>query len=329
MLSNVIDVINASRRPMVCGHVNPDSDCIGSQLVLLSALRGMGKEPILMLPSKTVARKSSALLKMIDGEYKDPSDLVGVDLIIVVDTALPKRINLPKDMTLPKVPICNIDHHVGNTNFGDVNWVESTAGSCSQLIYKLMCEMDVKLSDAQATLLYSGVHGDTRGFSLATVNELTLDIAARLAGRGAKIGEICQSLHRSQDLSEFKLIQTVYANTKISDCGRIAWSSVSQDEFNATGSHPNDIDEQVNIPRSIEGVKIAFLLSESKRGVVRINFRAEDDITILPLAKHFGGGGHSQAAGATCNGSIEEVAEKVIKAAVLNLDQPELLASAE
>jgi phosphoesterase RecJ-like protein len=322
---DVITAIKQSRRPLVCGHVNPDADCIGSQLVMLSALKAMGKDAKVLLPLETVSRKYAFLLELMPEVRQSEPDVRGVDLIVVVDTALRKRINMPEGASLPDVPVCNIDHHLGNEKFGDVNWVESAAGSCSQLVFLLVRKLGVELDWAQATLLYSGVHADTRGFSLANTDRSALAIGAELAASGAKIGWVCQGLHRSQHISEFKLMRVVYANTKLSDCGRFAWSTVSQDEFAAIGAKPNDIDEQVGVPRSIEGVKIAVLFSETKPGVVRINFRAEDDVNILPLAKYFGGGGHAQASGATQCGSIDEVARRVMKVAVASLDHPDCL----
>jgi phosphoesterase RecJ-like protein len=320
-------VIENARRPLVCGHVNPDADCLGSQLTMLTALRSMGKDARLMLPTGSVSRKYQALLELVPQDVLHTPKLDDIDLIVVVDTALPKRINKPKELELPNVPICNIDHHLGNEIFGRFNWVNASAASCSQMVYILLDAMGVQLTVDQTSLLYAGIHADTCGFSLPNTNGEALTIAAALANRGARIGWVCQKLHRSQPLSEFKLMQVVYANTKLSPCGRFAWSTVTQEEFHAVGAHPSDIDEQVLVPRSIEGVKIAILLSETKPGMVRLNLRAEDDINILPLAKYLNGGGHAQAAGATQYGPFDEVVERVTKIAIESLDNPDVLRS--
>jgi phosphoesterase RecJ-like protein len=305
--------------------VNPDADCIGSEFVILTALRSLGKDARLMLPVETVSRKYDFLLDLVPGARQSGADLQGVDLIVVVDTALRKRINKPRDLELPDVPICNIDHHLGNEKYGAVNWVDTKAASCSQLVFMLMKELGLRLDIDQATLLYSGLHSDTCGFSLASTDRAALTIGAELADLGAKIGWVCQKLHRSMTISEFKLMQVVYANTKISACGRLAWSTVCQEEFAAIGAKPSDIDEQVSVPRSIASTKVAILFSETKPGTVRINLRAEDELNILPLARFLGGGGHAQAAGATQHGTMAEVVERVCRISLESLDNPAIL----
>ena len=93
-------------------------------------------------------------------------------------------------------------------------------------------------------------------------------------------------------------------------------------QMTAIGVTPNDIDEQVAVPRSINGVKIAVLLTETKPGTVRVNLRAEDDVNILPLARFLGGGGHAQAAGAIMEGALDDVVKRVTTLAVEYLDNP-------
>jgi phosphoesterase RecJ-like protein len=225
-------------------------------------------------------------------------------------------------MVLPDVPICNIDHHLGNEKYGQFNWVDTSAASCSQLVFLLTKALGVTLNPAQATLLYADLHTDTCGFSLAGTDNSALSIAAELTKHGAQVGWVCQKIYRSLSQSDFKLMQVVYANTQISPCGRFAWSTATNHEILSVGAKPIDIDEQVAVPRSIDGVKIAALFSETKLGQVRINLRAEDEINILPLAKYLGGGGHAQAAGAIIDGSLQEITDRVRTLAIAYLEDP-------
>jgi phosphoesterase RecJ-like protein len=249
----------------------------------------------------------------------------GPEMMIVLDTAMLKRVNKPKDFELPDIPVCNIDHHLGNERYGRYNWVDTTAASCCQMVYLLMRELGVTLTAAQATLLYAGLHCDTCGFSLASTDRQALMIGAQLAECGARVGWVCQRINRSLSVADFKLMQVIYANTQISPCGRFAWSTVTGRELSAVGASPNDIDEQVAVPRSIEGVKIAALFSETHSGKVRINLRAEDDINILPLAKFLGGGGHAQAAGAIMEGGFQEIVDRVMELSIGYLNDPDSL----
>ncbi len=318
-MDSVRTAIEKSNAPLIAGHINPDADCISTLIVMTSVLCGLGKQAKLVLPIKSVSRKFGFLLDVIP--KITPADLSELnsahcDLIIVLDTALRSRINLPKEFSLPDEPICNIDHHLGNELFGRYNWVDSQARSTAQMIYLLLESMGISLSSEQASLLYAGLHCDTCGFSLYGTDEQALTVAAKLAHAGANIGWVCQKLYRSLAVSEFKLMQTIYKNTNISECGRFAWSSITLDEFDSIGASPADIDEQVSIPRSIDEVKIAALFSEVAPGRIRINLRANDEVNLLPLAKSLGGGGHAQAAGIITTGEMDEVIERV-KSAVI------------
>jgi len=304
--------VSDCRSPIVAGHVNPDADCIAGMLVMHSALKSLHKSSQMILPPNTVGRKFSFMFELVgpDGEGGDNESS---DLLIVLDTARRDRINLPPGYTLPaSTRVCNIDHHLGNEQFGDINWVESGCSSSTQMVLSLLEALGASITPAQASLLYAGLHVDTCGFSLGGTNASALRAAAKLAELGADIGWVCRKLHRSLSSDEFKLMQLVYRNTQVSPSGRVAWCVISHDELIGTGCRGEDIDEQVAVPRSIETVKIAILFSEPRPGLVRINLRSEGDINILPLARDLGGGGHAQAAGVSIQGDLQATTQLVV-----------------
>jgi len=233
-----------------------------------------------------------------------------------MDTAKERRVNLEGKLeAIPKAQIVNIDHHATNTRFGRWNWVEPDASSVSELIYLLIRALGCQITPTIATLLYAGIYSDTQGFSLANTTARSLHVAHQLALAGADIVHTCERLDRSRSRGEFELLKLVYRNTRISDDGRLAWSTASYDEIAATGCQANDIDDQVEIVRSIEGVRVAILFSEGHRGRVRMNFRSERGVSALELARQFGGGGHHASAGAILDGTLEEVTSRVLPVA--------------
>lgn len=306
------DAIVASKAPMIVGHVSPDADCIAGILVMYSVLKSQGKSAIMILPRNTVAEKFRFMFDLVDpGPELGPDE--PSDLVIAVDTALRNRINLPEGSELsPDVPVCNIDHHLGNERYGRFNWVDPEATSTTQMIFLILKSLGVSLTAEQAGLLYAGLHGDSCGFSLRGTSVAALNVAAELAALGPDIGAICQKMHRSMPVNEFKLMQLVYANTQISSSGLIAWSTISGADLAHAGCGPDDIDEQVSVPRSIDGVKIAILFSERKPGLVRMNIRSEDGLNILPLAKGLGGGGHAHATGVIMEGELNHTVDLVV-----------------
>ncbi len=312
----IVDALRNCRRPLVLGHVNPDPDCIASVLVMFTTLRGMGKDARALLPPELVADRFKFMLALTE-DVRAPSHDDEIDLIVVTDTALRKRFNLGNDYELPKsAKIVNIDHHLGNEKFGDLNWVDSSCVSATEMVFTLVEALRQTLTADQASLLYAGLHGDTCGFSLRGTSAKALRVGARLAEYGADIADVCQRLYRTMSQSEFRLMRLIYGNTRVTPCGQVAWSTVTYDELTAAGCKPKDIDEQVAVPRSIDGVRIAVLFSQGGDGEVRLNMRSEGSLNILPLAKSIGGGGHAQATGVMMEGPMTETVDSVVAKAI-------------
>lgn len=314
--------IRAAGRIGLAGHVTPDADCLGSVCALWLALPELGLSPHAFIPEHTVSRRLSFLVRHAGLTPAAAGDLDTCDLVIVVDTAKERRVNLHGTWdTLLTKTVINIDHHATNTRFGRWNWVNPHASSSCEMVYELLRALNCRITPTIATLLYAGLHTDTQGFSLAGATANTFAVASDLAEAGARISEICERLHRSHSRQEFDLLKTIFANTRVSPDGRLAWSTVSHTELASAGCTAEDIENQVEVPRSIEGISAAILLSEGNPGKIRVNFRGEGAVPILHLAQQFGGGGHLYSAGAMLDGALHEVEERVISAAVRFLEQ--------
>jgi phosphoesterase RecJ-like protein len=316
VLTDICDAVHAANKIALVGHVTPDADCLGALASLYLALPELGKYPCVALPEGTLARRLAFLIEMAGAQPATPAELTDCDLAIVMDTAKERRVNIEGKLeALPSAKLVNIDHHATNTQFGQWNWVEGDASSSSELVYLLIRALGCQVTPTIATLIYAGIHSDTQGFSLSNTTTRSLQIAHELAAAGAEIIHTCEKLNRSRSRSEFELLKVVYKNTQVSADGKLAWSTAKHAEINEAGCHPNDIDDQVEVVRSIEGVKVAILFSEGNPGKIRMNFRGERGIAVLELAREFGGGGHHAAAGAILDGTIEEITSRVIPAA--------------
>jgi len=315
--SDVVAATCSASRIALIGHVTPDADCLGALGALYLALRQMGKSAYVAMPDGSVARRLQFLVERAGWKPATRDELAGCELAIVLDTAKDRRVNVDGKLdALPGVPVLNIDHHDSNTRFGRWNWVEGDRSSSCEMVYELLRTLGCPITPVIATLLYAGIHNDTQGFSLTNTTPRSLEAAHDLAQAGADLVDVCERLNRSRSRSEFDLLKVVYANTKLSPDGKLAWSTADFDEIRRAGCTANDVDDQVEVVRSIEGVKLAIFFSEGNRGKVRMNFRGERGCPVLALAQQFGGGGHEQAAGAILDGTIREIVERVLPAAL-------------
>ena len=307
------------KRPLLVGHVTPDADCIGSALGLAASLREHGIEATVGLPADCVANRLGFMLELAPTTPRSVewSSDGRFDSLIILDTASEKRINIqPPPALAGPLPTLNIDHHITNTDFCQHNWVDPHASSTCEMIAHLLATFKWRPSSGVASLLYSGLHGDTAGFSLPSTSADSLHCAADLVRAGADVSHIGEQLCRSQGRHDFELLRRVYDHTNVVAGGRVAYSFLSYRDITESGCKADDIDDQVSIPRALKGVAIAMLFSEGEPGVIRINLRGEGKITVLELAQRFGGGGHSQSAGVRVkNKPMQQVIDETVAAA--------------
>ncbi len=324
-LQEIADLIAAVQRPLLVGHVRADLDCVGSLSGLALALRENGKRPEVACQRVLVPPRLLLLFEWSSITPMEQPDVDGADLVVALDTAVTSRLNIACGLAgLEGKPIAVIDHHVSNEHFGRWNHVNVLASSTCELVYDLLGLLGWTITPMIATMLYAGLHGDTSGFSLPNTTPKSLHVGSELAAAGADIVKICEKVHRSRTPAEFELLRIVYANTRLSEDGRVAWSTISHEEIVEAGCSHADIDEQVMIPRMLAGASIAILFSEGLRGSVRVNFRGEGDVDVLTLAREFGGGGHRTSAGTSIKKRpIEEVTREVVARAVAYLAERE------
>lgn len=320
----MLDALRRLRRPFLVAHVTPDADALGSALGLATSMRERKLDAVVGLPEGCVAKKLEFMLSLApETPIVDAWDSEkNYDAVFVLDTAGEKRINIrpPIDL-IDGPPVFNIDHHITNPDFGRYNWVNPHATSTCELVAILLRELGWEPSPEAASLLYAGIHGDTAGFSLPSTSADSLHAAADLVRAGADVSHIGEQLCRSQARPDFELLRRVFDHTTICEGGRIAYSYLSYDDFLASGSKAEAIDDQVSIPMALRGVQIAMLFSEGEKGVVRINLRGEGGVSVIELAQQFGGGGHTHAAGVRIrNESVQEVIRRVVAAAEAHLE---------
>lgn len=320
----LLDLLGSWRRVVCIGHVTPDPDCLGAMLALARTLSAGGRSWTACLPPGSLSARNRFLADLAGVPFAEAADFAAADGFAVVDTARRSRCNLPAGLAeaWPEgKPIACVDHHVSNTRFGTVNWVIPNAASSCELVHALLRALHAPLDAVSANLLYAGIMTDTAGFSLPATNSFTLRSAAELVDAGADVGMIGMRLNRARSIQDFRLNRIIHDNTQLAAGGRVAYSSASFAEIREAGCGPEDIDDQVKIPRSLAGVRVAILFTEAVERETRINFRGEDGFNVLPLAEQFGGGGHELAAGARLRCPVCEAVDRVIPAAVARVEE--------
>jgi len=316
----LLDALNEMRSPIMISHIVPDADALGSMIAMALAFRSESCVPKIALPEGSLSQRLTFLVEEGDTPpVATDADYASADGFVVLDTAKAPRCNVGKERKqgdwVAGRPVINIDHHETNTNFGTINWIVPESCSSCELVFFLLKAAGRPMDARIASLLYAGMQTDTIGFSLPTTSASAFRASAELVTLGADIGNLGERLCRSQSCSEFDLLRVIYANTRTLAGGQIAYSSATYDEIHGAGCTASDIDDQINVPRSLDGARLAILFTEGNEGKTRMNFRGSGNVMVLDLASQFGGGGHSQAAGAVLDCGITEAMERVLPAA--------------
>jgi phosphoesterase RecJ-like protein len=320
----LIKALAESRHAIAVGHVRPDADALGAMCAVAKVWgKACNRRPLVSLPPDSVSRKLRFLIDWADVDIAGDHDFLAADSFVVLDTARKSRCAVGRDRPqtwADDKQLLVVDHHASNTRFGQINWVVPHASATCELVFHLIREAGYPVGPNIASLLYAGIHTDTVGFTLQTTSASALETAAALVELGARTSEIGERIYRNQHPNEFSLTRLIYDNTKVVADGCIAYSTATYEELTAANCSAADVEDQVDIPRSIAGIKIAILFTEGRPGKIRLNVRGEGDVQVLDIAQSLGGGGHQQAAGATFDGTISEAIEAVIPKAIESLN---------
>jgi len=312
IIDRILEVIREHKTFCIVGHVRPDGDCIGSQLALALALLAEEKK-VTVWNSDAVPQKYKFLNP--DGLLEKPKAGESFDCVIATDCASFERLGRAGECIGDRKIFINIDHHISNTKYGDINWISPREPSCGELIYRLLKVARWPITKPIADLLFTAISTDTGSFQYATTRPGTFHAGAELVTRGANLAKICDEVYQSYPVSRAKLLKHVYSKFRLSPDEKIAWFWLKKKDFARTGAESDDTEGLIDHIRAIEPVVVACVFEELEPELTRISLRSKRaDVNVSDICKQFGGGGHPAAAGARIAGTPLATQRKVIAA---------------
>lgn len=319
-------LLEEARHVLVITHISPDGDAIGSLTAMGLAARQLGKRVTMVCDDGSPSRFN--FLPLVDRIQKHHDVDQAYDLLIALDCGDMGRMGQAfAQMPEPHPPIVNIDHHVTNTRFGDVNVVDSECNSTTQILYGLLPQLGVRLDDEVATSLLTGIVTDTLGFRTVGVNAATFSAASALMEAGANLAMITTQALLLKPLSTLKLWQIGLDNMKMEASGFL-WTSISREELRAINHVGTSSGGLVNMLANVDEAAMSAVLLEDE-GEVHVGFRCRPPFNVAELALNLGGGGHPLAAGCTLEGSLQEAESLVVSMARETIRQQRELVKVE
>jgi bifunctional oligoribonuclease and PAP phosphatase NrnA len=307
--AEICKVIQARTRFLITSHARPDGDSIGSQLAMAYALDLLGKQVRLVNadPSPEHYFEFPGVDRI---EIAREVTLGDIDCVIVMESGDFARTGVKG---LDGRFTINIDHHQGNTRYGNINWLDESAAACGELVFELIRALGVPLTLDIATHIYLAILTDTGSFHHSNITPRTFDICRQTVEAGVNPAAMARRVFDSNSFGKLKLIGALLDEMELTDEGRLAVMYLNDDILEATGTTPNDTEGLINLPLTAREIQAVVFFKLGADGDVRISMRSKYDVDVRSVASRHGGGGHKNAAGFTMPGPLTTVRAGVVQ----------------
>jgi phosphoesterase RecJ-like protein len=294
----------------ICGHVNPDGDCLGSNLALAALLRARGIQVTCLLAQPRPAPQLYAFFADYDfspaASYEQTPDI-----FVVVDAPNLERIGDGQAVFARARRTLLIDHHPEYAGAADVYYGDVKAPATGSLIWRLIKASGVQLTRQMAEYCYVAIMTDTGRFSFQNTDAEAFEQAAEMIRLGVNPTYLSQRVYENKPLGSMRLESRLVERMRFDCDGALVYSWIDEQDFSELAVSRDDTEGLPTILRSLAGVEIAALLREEE-GSVRVNLRSRDGHDVGQFARGHGGGGHQAAAGLTLEMTLPEALQSFI-----------------
>jgi bifunctional oligoribonuclease and PAP phosphatase NrnA len=293
---------------VMASHVKPDGDTLGAGLALGLALRAMGKR-VFYFQQDPVPRNLRFLPDADRVSRELPADLPADTLWVFGDMSDSSRAGeyLPH---IERKNILNVDHHLGNSRFGALNYIlekECSTGTC---VLRLLKALGAPLTPEIATCLLTTIMTDTGAFMHSNTTASVLRESAELMDAGGDKELITTEIFANKRYAALRLLGRAIDGTQREENGRYIWTVVDEAMLRACDADGEDTEEIVQYLRAVEDTEVAALF-KAFDGEVRVSLRSTGRINVQAAAARLDGGGHARASGLTYNGSVDDAVKAV------------------
>ncbi len=313
-LSQIAELLRTKQRFVVMSHFRPDGDALGCTLAMGLCLQQLGKDVTMW--NEDGCLEKFTFLPGSESVSQPSGEPQSFDVALVLDTAVKDRVGKCLASVAHADVWVNIDHHISNPRFGDLNYIDSTSPATGQILFELFRQCGLPLTYEMADNLYVAISTDTGSFQYPSTTARTYEIGAELVKLGVKVGELSQRIYESYPRRRIELLKSLLNNLSFTSNDRVASFSLTQEVSKGLGVLPEDNEGLIDTIRAVQGVIVAAFFEELEDGRVRVSLRSKDAklTDVCKVAQTFGGGGHTLAAGIRMTGPVDAAKQKVLTA---------------
>jgi bifunctional oligoribonuclease and PAP phosphatase NrnA len=304
-------VANALRQRqtfLLTSHARPDGDAVGSSMALALALEMLGKQVTVVLadPVPEPYQAFPGVERIVIAREVTTS----ADAVVLLECSELER---PGVAGLAGSFIVNIDHHLGNTMYGAVNWFDDSVAACGQMVAAVIDALGVAWTPAIASHLFLAIATDTGGFRHGPISAATFDVCRRVAETGAQPAALSRQIFDSFSIGRVKLTGAMLSGMELYSGDRLAVLAFDDNLLRTCGATVDDTEGLVNMPLAAREVAAVALLKRQSENTYRLSLRSKGDVDVRAVATLWQGGGHRNAAGCLVVGPYAEVRDAVVR----------------
>src|SRR5256885_6418473 len=258
-LSRIVEAITSRQRFVLSSHSRPDGDSSGSQLAMAYALKALGKEVVAinadLAPPPLLAFPGVSDIRIA-------SEAVGsFDAAIIMECGDLARTGVAG---LERYFVVNIDHHPGNTGYGQINWFDDSAAACGEMVYDVVRALGIPLTVEIATHVYLAILTDTGSFHYSNITPRTFAIARECIEAGVDPVLVARNVYDSNNMGRLKLFGAVLSAMQIDQTGRNAILYLHHEMARAAGGTYEDTESPINLPPPVTGIQAVVFFQEEE-----------------------------------------------------------------
>ncbi|MGE0086626.1 MAG: bifunctional oligoribonuclease/PAP phosphatase NrnA [Desulfococcaceae bacterium] len=317
-MEKIISHLKRSKHVFIASHVNPDGDAVGSLIAAALMLETLGKK--VTMYNESLIPAVYRFLPDTERIVSDFKEFDTCDTAVVLDCGDIRRVGKIAEH-LSRIPVLiNIDHHVTNTRFGDLNCIDTQACATAEILYRFITMMNIPVTKALANAIYTGIVTDTGSFRFANTNKAAFSICDEMVAKGVEPYTVAQHLYGTYSLGRLKLLNLALNSIEILHNGQVSFMTLTKDMLEETGTQSEDIDGMIHYAKRIKDVKVAVLIQERCNGLkngqgrnsFHVSLRSDGAVDVAALAASFGGGGHQRAAGFSAEMNLSNLKTGII-----------------
>lgn len=323
-MNNTVELqaaIEKAKSIIIFSHINPDGDTLGAMIGLSKLIElNFGKKTTNVIIGKTPDTYSFMpfISECINNQNIDKNTVY--DLAIAVDVAAKDRMSDMQELFFKSKNKANIDHHITNNNYGNINIVKGLASSAGEVVYEIVKELNWEINKDIAELLYISILTDTGGFRYENTSPKVFIYASELIEMGLNPTKIYRQCYESKPKAMALLNAYAIQNAIFKENDKIAYTIITKEDmknFNAKSDYTEGISEAL---RQIDSTEIAILLKELPNQMTKVSMRSKT-VDVSKIAEIFDGGGHHYAAGCTIQKPPKIAIEKLLEVAKKSINE--------